>query len=104
MAWRQKVVYQARACCFEAALPAAEGGELSVGADVFVGSNIGPVKLRNTHVAWMTLINSFKEVVLEVVQRNEAPNDAWRNIESHYKAKGTSEILRLSHEVNGKAM
>ena len=41
---------------------------------------------------------------LEIVQRSEAPKDAWRNLESHYRAKGTREILRLSHEVNGKAI
>ena len=43
-------------------------------------------------------------VLLEIVQRSEAPNDAWRNLESHYRAKGTREILCLSHEVNGKTM
>ena len=38
------------------------------------------------------------------MQRSNAPNDAWRNIEFHYRAKGTREILRLSHEINGKTM
>ena len=36
------------------------------------------------------------------MQRSNAPNDAWTNLESHYKEKGTREILRLSHEINGK--
>ena len=38
------------------------------------------------------------------MQRSNAPNDAWRNLEFHYRAKGTREILRLSHEINGKTM
>ena len=38
------------------------------------------------------------------MQRSEAPNDAWQNLESHYRAKEAREILRLSHEVNGKTM
>ena len=43
-------------------------------------------------------------MTLEIVQRSNAPNDAWRNLESHYRAKGTREILRLSHEINGKTL
>ena len=41
---------------------------------------------------------------LEIVQRSKAPNDAWQNLEAHYKANGKREILRLSHEVNGKTI
>ena len=52
----------------------------------------------------MTLINSCKGMALEIVQRSNAPNDAWRNLESHYRPKGTREIIRLSQEVNGKTM
>ena len=55
------------------------------------------------HVVWMTLINSCSGMALEIVQRSNAPNDAWRNLEFHYRAKGTREIL-LSHEINGKTM
>ena len=51
-----------------------------------------------------TLINSCSEMALEIVQRSNAPNDAWRNLESHYRAKETREILRLSHKINGKTM
>ena len=36
-------------------MTAAEGEELSVGADVFDRSNVDPVRLRNKYVAWMTL-------------------------------------------------
>ena len=43
-------------------------------------------------------------MTLEIVQRSEASNGAWRNLESNYRANGTREILRLSHEVNGKMM
>ena len=85
-------------------LTAAEGDGLSAGADVFDSSNVDPVRLRNAHVAWMRLINSCSGMVLEIGQRSNAPNDAWRNLESHYRAKGTREILRLSHEINGKMM
>ena len=63
-----------------------------------------PVRLRNAHVAWMTLINSCSGMALEIVQRSNASNDSWRNLEPHYRAKGTREILRLSHEINGKTM
>ena len=41
---------------FEAELTAAEGEGLSVGADVFDGNSVDPVRLRNAHEAWMTLI------------------------------------------------
>ena len=67
-------------------------------------SNVDLVRLRNAHVAWMTLINSCSEMSFEIVQCSNAPNDAWRNLESHYRAKATREILRLSHEINGKTM
>ena len=36
-------------------MTAAEGKGLSVGADVFDGSNVDPVRLRNAYVAWMPL-------------------------------------------------
>ena len=52
----------------------------------------------------MTLINSCSGMALEIVQRSNAPNDAWRNLESNYRAKRTREILRLSYEINGKTM
>ena len=63
-----------------------------------------PVRLRNAHVAWMTLINSCSGMAFEIVQRSNAPNDAWRNLDFHYRAKGTREILRLSHGINGKTI
>ena len=47
LAWSRRVVYQARACGFEAALAAAEGEGLSGGADAFDASNTDPVILRN---------------------------------------------------------
>ena len=43
-------------------------------------------------------------MALEIVQRSNASNDAWRNLESHYRAKGTREILRLSHKIKRKRM
>ena len=49
-------------------------------------------------------MNSCSGMALEIVQRTNAPNDAWRNLESHYRAEGTREILRLSHKSNGKTM
>ena len=97
-------MYQARASGFENELTAAEGDGLSVGDDVFDSSNVDLVRLRNAHVAWMTLINSCGGMTLEIVQRSNAPNDAWRNLELHYRAKGTRDILRLSHEINGKTV
>ena len=102
--WNHRVLYQARPTGFEDELTAADGDGLSVGADVFDSRNVDPVRLRNAHVAWMTLINSCSGMTLKIVQRSNAPNDAWRNLESHYRAKGTREILRLSHEINGKTM
>ena len=101
----QRVLYQARASGFEDELTAPEGDGLSVGVDVFESSNnVDRVRLRNAYVAWMTLINSCSGMALEIVQRSNAPNDAWRNLESYYRAKGTREILRLSHGINGKTM
>ena len=38
-------MYQAKACGFEAELTAAKGKGLGVGADVFDGSNVDPVRL-----------------------------------------------------------
>ena len=52
----------------------------------------------------MILINSCRGMTLEIVQRSDAPNEAWRNLEFHYRAKGTREILHLSHEINGKTV
>ena len=104
LTWSQSVLYQARTSDFEDELTAAKGDGLSVGADVFDSSNVDPVRLRNAHVAWMTLINSCSGMAVEIVQRSNAPNDAWRNLESHYRAKGTREILRLSHEINRQTM
>ena len=105
LTWSQRVLYQARASGFENELTtAAVGDGLSVGADVFDSSNVDPVRLRNAHAAWMILINSCSGMALEIVQRSDAPNEAWRNLEFHYRAKGTREILRLSHEINGKTM
>ena len=104
LTWGQRVLYQARASGFENELTAAVGDGLSVGADVFDSSNVDSVKLRNALAAWMILINSCNGMALEIVQRSDAPNDAWRNFEVHYRAKGTREILRLSHEINGKTM
>ena len=97
-------MYWARASGFENELAAAEWDGLSFGANVFDGSNVDPVRLRNAYVAWMTLINSWSGMAIEILQRSGAPNDAWRNLEFHYRAKGTREILRLSHEINGKTM
>ena len=93
LTWSQRVLYQARASGFEDELTAAEGYGLSIGVDVFDSSNIDSVRLRNTHMAWMTLINSCSGMTLEIVQRSNAPNDAWINLESHYRAKGTKKIL-----------
>ena len=52
----------------------------------------------------MTLINSCSRMAHEIVQRSNAPKDPWRNLDSHYRAKGTREILNLSHGINGKTM
>ena len=104
LTWSQRVLYQARASGFENELTAAVGDGLSDGADIFDSSNVDSVRLRNVHAAWMILINSCSGMALEIVQRSDAPNDAWRNLEFHYRAKGTREILRLSHEINGKTM
>ena len=104
LTWSQRVLYQARASGFENELTAAVGDGLGVGADVFDSSNVDPVRLRNAHAAWMILINSCSGMALEIVQRSDAPNEAWRNLEFHCRAKETREILRLSHEINGKTM
>ena len=81
LAWSQRVAYQTRARGFEAELAAAEGKGLSVGTDVYDRSNVDPVKLRNAYVAWMTLIKNCRGMALEIVQRSEALNDAWRNLQ-----------------------
>ena len=104
MTWNQRAVHQARACGFEAELTATEGEGLSVRADVFDRSNIDPVRLRNAHAEWTTLNNNCRKMALEIVQRSEASNDAWRNLESHNRVKGTREMLRFSHKFNGKTM
>ena len=104
LAWSQRVLYQTRASGFENELAAAEGDGLSVGADVFDSSNVDPVRLQNALVVWMTLINCCSGMALEIVQRRNAPNDKWRNLEFYYRAKGTKEMLRLSHQINGKTM
>lgn len=98
LTWSQSVLYQDRTCSFDDEPTAAEGDRLSVRADCFGISNMDAVRLRNAHVAWMTLINSCKGMILEIAQRSNALNDAWRNLKSHYRVKETREILlRLSH-------
>ena len=72
LTWSQRVLYQARASGFENELTSAEGDGLSVGADVFDSSSVDPVRLRNVHVAWMTLINSCRGMALEIVQHSNA--------------------------------
>ena len=52
----------------------------------------------------MTLSNSCRGMALQIVQRNKAPDEAWRNLKSYCRAKGTRKIRRLSHKVNGKTM
>ena len=89
LTWSQRVIHHAIACGFEAELTTAEGERLSIGVDVFDRSNVDPVRLRNAHTTWMTLINNCRGMVLGIVQRSEAPNDAWRKFKSHYRAKGT---------------
>ena len=76
LTWSQRVLYQARASGFEDELTAAEGDGLSIGADVYDSSNVDPVRLRNAHLAWMTLINSCNGMALEIVLRSNAPNNA----------------------------
>ena len=49
LTWSQIIVYQAKAYGFEAELTAAEEERQSVGADVFYGSNVDSVRLRNGH-------------------------------------------------------
>ena len=88
LTWSQRVLYQARASGFEDELTAAEGDGLRVGSDVFDSSNVNPVRSQNAHVAWMTLINSCSGMSLEIVQRSNAPNDAWRNFESRFRELG----------------
>ena len=95
LTWSQNVVYQARVCSFEAELKEAEGGGLSVGADVFDGTNVDPLRLRNIHVAWMTLNDNCRGVALEIVQRSEAPNGAWRNLESYLQSEGNNRDTSL---------
>ena len=102
LTWSQRVLYQARASGFEDELTADEGDGLNVGADIFDSSNVDPMRLRNVHVAWMTLINSCSGMALEIVQRSNAPNDAWTNLESHYKAKGTREYFVYLMKSTGK--
>ena len=70
------MLYQARAGGFEDKLTAVEGSGLSIGANIFDSNNVDPVRLRNAHVAWMTLINSCSGLALEVVQRSNATNGA----------------------------
>ena len=72
LTWSQRVLYQARASGFGNELTAAEGDGLSVGADVFDSSNVDPVRLRNAHMAWMTLINRSSGMAPEIVQRSNA--------------------------------
>ena len=71
LTWGHRVLYQARGSGFEDVLTAAERDELSVGADIFDSNNVDSVRLRNVHVAWMTLINSCSGWALETVQRTE---------------------------------
>ena len=76
LTWSQKVVYQATACGFEAEVIAVEGEGMSVGADVFDGSNVGLVRLRNAQRRMDGAHVQLQKMPLEFVQRSDAPNDA----------------------------
>ena len=61
LTWSQRVMYQVRACGFEAEVAAVVGEGLSVGADGFHGSNVHLVRLQNVHVACMSLMKAAEE-------------------------------------------
>ena len=67
LTWSQRVIYQARACGFEAELTAAEGEGLRIGADGFYQSNVDPVRLRNAPAALIVHINSCRGMAPEIV-------------------------------------
>ena len=71
-------------------------------ADIFDGSNVNPVRLGNAHVVWMMPINNCKGMALESVQRGEALSDAWRNLESHCRAKGLERYIGCRTRLTGK--
>ena len=43
-------------------------------------------------------------MTLEIIQRSEASNGVWQSLEPYYRAKGTRDKPRLSHEANEKTM
>ena len=103
LTWSQRVLYQSRASGFEDELTAAEGDGLSVGADVFDSSNIYPARLRNAHVTWMKLINSCSGMaLLEIVQRSNVLNDAWRNLNHTIKQKELGRYFVYPTKSTGK--
>ena len=69
-------MYEARACNFDAKLTTAEREGLSVGADVFYGSNVDAMILRDAQVVWMTVITSWRGIAIKTVQRGEVTNVA----------------------------
>ena len=102
LTWSQRVLYQARASGFENELTAAVGDGLSVGTDVFDGNNVDPVRLRNAHASWMILINSCSGLALEMVQRSDAPNEAWRNLEITTEQKEPEKYFLCSMKLTEK--
>lgn len=97
-------MYQARACGFHHESTTAQGEGLCVGAKVFDDRGLHPVIFRNAHAAWITLVNSYKGMVLDIIKKTKAPNDAWQNLQEHYRTRGTREVHRLSHKLTGKTM
>ena len=96
--WSQKGVHQARSYGFEAELTATKREGLSIGADVFCGSNVDPLRSQNANVVWMTRINRCSGMALETVQRSEAPNNACGETSNHTierRELGTAYCTRL---------
>lgn len=69
-------------------LTAAEGREIKVGAKYFDDTGLDPKRVRNAKKAWISLVTTYQDAALEIVQSVESPSVACWKLQQHYRAGG----------------
>ena len=74
--------------------------EIRVGAEDFNKEDINPLRAKHASEAWLSLIATYKCTALEIVQSNDSPIAAWRELLQRYRACGLKEKSRLMRKFN----
>lgn len=57
-----------------------------------------PGRVRNSHRAWLSLINTCKRTSVAIVTSCSSPNGVWKKLESRYAPRGVKEMGPLEAE------